>query len=1279
MRVAPRINLTEQQRTELEAMTRATNAPARLAQRARIILLAANGEQNKTIAPQLGISRAQVARWRERYAMSGLDGILQDLPRGAPPVKVDVERLAMLTSCEKTGVPRRWSTRSLAAELGVSATCVSRHWRAAGVKPGASRHVGAMPVQQMAGAAAAPIAPEATSPEIVALYAAPPVHALVLSIADPTDSDAAALPPQHGVYHMRTLPAHQRSLAVSLMTALTMFEGGLPGAPGSDVHHEALASFLDKAQAAAAPGCRLLVLAVSNAGPYDAPLQHWLQGHPRISVQLAPNSASWLRMVQRFLRDAQAGRPGGFPAGIPELLAAVEAAVRAGSGAPYQWIRTTAGARYEPAAADPAGFEPTAPPSPAGWTAPAAQSRERPPIASAKVLPPRGARQLMPREMLLNRLLEARRQRCVVIQGQAGSGKTSTLMAWRKAILPLGYDVCWLSLAAEDDEPARFFDYLLASIGEVDPTAASEAARVVGADCGEAAIELWVIILVRALAQRQRKLVLMIDDLHHIADTRILQALQWLLDYAPAPLHLAFSSRSAIELSMERLRLQGTLAEFDMRDLRFSPDESERFLREQLGAIGSNDAAALHALTDGWVAGLQLFAIDLRTRQGGRPALTRMQDAGAFAGYFEREVLARLTPADLDMLVSVAICQRFCAPLCADIVGRPAATAPIQSRLGQMVACHLFITSEGGADHETWYRIHPLLREALLERLSERGEAGQRALHKAAWRWFDRHSHIDEAVFHAVKAGHADTAASMVEGCAQALLSRGQLRQLAGLMRMLPAEQVEQRFGLHVVNAYMQIYARDFDQLQRSLDQMESQHDKLNASERYALCLLRAGLALQLDNTDAAAAMLPRLLEVPADIDDFTWHARGNVLSWLLTARGEYDLARRVLEEAELRTGAHRSGQLGRCIHAISLAREGKIKQAGKIVREVMEEAERRGAAYLGLACMAAGLLADTLYELNEAEAACQLLEPRIDMLERVSLPEIVLRAYLALSNSHWLAGRHSQALTYLDRLETYAVRYGLDRLLVEALVLRLRRHLQRDEMERASVVLECVRGVAGRYAGAGPERASQTALTAARAGVDMALHTKDYANAIERIQLLLAGSEQQLGTVSLRLQLAIARLGLGQQQAARQDFVHAVREGHRLGLTRTLLDVLESAPDMLIRLGRDAVPDPVLAFYVERLQQTSGSAAARQGQVPSCADAGLMAALSEREREILELLAQAMSNKKIAKVLNLSTETVKWHLKNVYAKLGVGGRGGAAARLRDLGGGTIQPAIRTA
>ncbi|RDK05217.1 serine/threonine protein kinase [Cupriavidus lacunae] len=1277
MRVAPQILLSEQERTELESLAAAADSTPRLAQRARIILLAASGEQNKEIAPRLGIGRAQVARWRERYALTGLTGILQDLPRGAPPVKVDLARLVALAGQRHNGSTRSWSTRRLATELGVSAASVSRHWRATGLAGAGTSEPRNPRTHDFSGSA----------PEIVGVYMAPPEHALVLS-SDQGDaaeavSDAGM---QQGMQQgMRAPPAHQRGLGASLLTALqvpAVFEAGAftAGNACATARHAGWLAFLRELEAVTPVGKTLRVIADNHASHHHAEVQQWLRQHPRIRVELAAGGAGWLRAVQRMLRDAQAGRPDcGFPAGIPEVVAAIEAATQAGASMPYSWLRRAplAAPDASPAAVPGAGEGAQHCAAPHDNTTQAkglavtteAAGRTIWPIASAKVLPPRGARQLMPREALMARLLDARRQRCVVIQGQAGSGKTSTMIAWRKAMISLGYDVCWLSLAVEDNEPARFFDCLLASIAEADVAAVREASLVVAGDCDEAAIELWVITLVQALARRQRELVLIIDDLDHLTDARILQALQWLLDYAPPQLHLALSSRSALVLSLERLRLQGTLAEFDMRDLRFAPQESERFLREQLGGIDSDVAATLHALTDGWVAGLQLLAIDLRSRQDTQYLPAQVRDVRAFTSYFEREVLVRLAPADLDMLTRVAICQRVCAPLCAAVLGDPRAVAQLKARLCQLVADNLFITVIGSHDRETWYRIHPLLREALLNRLAAQGEDAARALHATAWRWFDARGEIDDAVFHAVRAGDVDAAAGMVQACARTLLERGELVQLAGLLRQLPLDEVRRRFGLHTVLAYVQLYSRDFDALRRSLEQMESQQATMDPCERYSLRLLRAGLALQLDDTDAAAALLPDLWEPPANADDFARYARGNVVSWLLTTRGEYDLARGVLEETHLPAEAPRNGQLARCIHAISLAREGRLRHACKIVGEVMEEAERFGAAYVGLACMAAGLLADALYELDETEAACQLLAPRIGVLERVSLPEVVLRAHMVLSNAHWLAGRRAQALASLDRLDAYAGRYGLDRLQAESLALRLRRHLQQGEMERATVALEQVQAIAARNAGGGRQRAAITAAVAARAHIEMALHTKDYAAAVERAQLLAASPHgaQALCAASLSLQLAMARMGLGEAQAARKDFAQAMRHGHRLGLTRTLLDAAGGVAGALAAFVGEDIADPVLGFYIRRLLAGTGSAGAAPGPSPRAAPAGPIDALSEREREILDLLAQAMSNKKIARVLNVSAETVKWHLKNIYAKLGVSGRGGAAARLRDL------------
>lgn len=135
VRVAPAIVLTNEQQSELARCARSKRSSVRLAQRARIVLLAAQGLQNKEIAEQLGIGRVQVARWRERYLEFGVPGIERDLPRGAPPAKVDAAKLVELTTQTTPKAATHWSTRKMGAVLGVSPSTVMRHWQAHGLKP----------------------------------------------------------------------------------------------------------------------------------------------------------------------------------------------------------------------------------------------------------------------------------------------------------------------------------------------------------------------------------------------------------------------------------------------------------------------------------------------------------------------------------------------------------------------------------------------------------------------------------------------------------------------------------------------------------------------------------------------------------------------------------------------------------------------------------------------------------------------------------------------------------------------------------------------------------------------------------------------------------------------------------------------------------------------------------------------------------------------------------------------------------------------------------------
>ena len=714
------------------------------------------------------------------------------------------------------------------------------------------------------------------------------------------------------------------------------------------------------------------------------------------------------------------------------------------------------------------------------------------PIASTKLSPPRGAR-LMPRDALLARMLDARRKRCLLLQGPAGCGKTSMLVTWRQALIGLDFDIAWLSLSAEDNELGRFFDCLLASLAEVDPAIGREVAYLMGHGSDASAVEHWIIKLVQGMSGRARELVLILDDLHHIEDPRVAQALQWLLDYAPPNLHLAIGSRAAAPFATARLRALEQLAEFDLRDLRFTREESEQFLRERLEAIGTSDARSLHELTDGWVAGLQLFVVDLKTKRGGDHAHVKLRDARAFAAYFEREVLVRLAPDDLNLLTRVAVCNRFCASLCATLLGEPQALARMTSRLVRLDRDNLFISQVSGHDLETWYRIHPLLREVLQARASGLGEETVRALHGVAWRWFSARGYIDEAVRHAVQAGEAAAATDMVEACAEDLFARGALSRLAGLMRRLPVERVQASFRLLLLTAYLQMYARDLDALRGSLRRMESNPGAIEQRQRYSVSLLRGCLAMQCDDTDAVQAIQPELLAIPDDADAFALVGRSHVLAWMFMYRGEYARAEEMLEQGARHSAGSGRHLVGRCLAGMRFALEGRMGEAEGVIRETLREAERPEAPDIGIVCMAAGLLGEVLYEFNELEAVCSLLEDRIDLLERISIPDTVLRAMVALAGAQWMLGRRTEALARMQRLEHYAVRQDLPRLLAYALAVRLRWHAKLGNVEMAQTLLTRIVALGERYADANPGVGADIHRCVERARAEASLYWKDF------------------------------------------------------------------------------------------------------------------------------------------------------------------------------------------
>lgn len=319
MRVAPEIVLTEDERTKLLKLTSSRLTSVRLSQRAQIVLLAAEGLQNLQIAEHLGIGRIQVARWRRRYGQRRLSGIERDLPRGAPPKKVDLAQLVELTTQSKPEAATHWSSRKMAAKLGVHATTISRHWKAAGLKPHIVRgfKVSRDPkfVEKLE--------------DIVGLYMAPPEHALVLccdekSQVQALDRTQPGLPLKKGRAATMTHD-YKRNGTTTLFAALNVLDGQVIGQCQQRHTHAEWLKFLKKIDRET-PKDKTLHLIADNYATHKHPVvQEWLAKHPRFVMHFTPTSASWLNMVERFFRDITTERlRRGVFTSVPELITAID-------------------------------------------------------------------------------------------------------------------------------------------------------------------------------------------------------------------------------------------------------------------------------------------------------------------------------------------------------------------------------------------------------------------------------------------------------------------------------------------------------------------------------------------------------------------------------------------------------------------------------------------------------------------------------------------------------------------------------------------------------------------------------------------------------------------------------------------------------------------------------------------------------------------------------------------------------------------------------------------
>jgi len=319
MRKASVIELDDAQREKLMRLAHSNTSEVRLARRASIVLLAAEGLDNYRIGEMLGVGRIQAGRWRERYAAGGLPAIERDLPRGGRKPKVDAAEIVRLTTQTKPEGATQWSTRTLAAVAGVSDTTIQRIWQAHGLKPHRVKRFKVSRDPKFA----------EKLEDIVGLYMSPPEHALVLccdekSQVQALDRTQPGLPLKPGRAATMTHD-YKRNGTTTLFAAMNTLDGTIISRCEQRHRHVEWLDFLRQINRET-PDEKSLHLICDNYATHKHPkVKEWLAKHPRFHVHFTPTSASWLNMVERFFRDITTERlRNGVFRSVPDLTAAIK-------------------------------------------------------------------------------------------------------------------------------------------------------------------------------------------------------------------------------------------------------------------------------------------------------------------------------------------------------------------------------------------------------------------------------------------------------------------------------------------------------------------------------------------------------------------------------------------------------------------------------------------------------------------------------------------------------------------------------------------------------------------------------------------------------------------------------------------------------------------------------------------------------------------------------------------------------------------------------------------
>jgi LuxR family transcriptional regulator, maltose regulon positive regulatory protein len=877
-------------------------------------------------------------------------------------------------------------------------------------------------------------------------------------------------------------------------------------------------------------------------------------------------------------------------------------------------------------------------------------------MLATKLTPPRPPIRLVSRPRLFARLDAGTRQLLTLVSAPAGAGKTTLLASWSSSGHPPG-PVAWLSLDTGDNEPARFWAYVLTALCRSGGVPAEAGLRSLAPP--PRADETFLPLLVTALAELPTPVVLVLDDVQDLTDTAVFNGLALLLRLAPPQLRLVLASRLDPPLPLQRLLVSGQLAEVRSADLAFTVAEVADLLDEYeyRQRLSEDDVVMLQARTEGWAAGLRLAALSLQDQPDPHRFVAELAgDDKSIADYLLGEVLDR-QPEDLrSFLLRTCIVEELNGDLADALTGG----SDGEWTLARLERANAFVTALG--PRRGTYRYHNLFATLLQYELRRRAPDQIVELHRRAARWYAARGQAADAIQETLRADNWPEAAELIAEHGLGLILRGDAATFRSLVGRLPADlQADPELAL--LGAVDGIVSADPETATACLQRAQQQEAPLREDRRGRFALLlavvKAALAWQLGDLDEAQAAGHEALalQAQAGVGDASDDARAVTLSSLGSAElwaGRMDVAEDHLREGQataLRCGLD-SLQLACTSQLAALhALRGELDQAFRLGQDAVDLAGQRGRSSSTQAAGGYLALAWVHYHRDELLEAGRYLEQAAAVSGTRPRPvTLALASLQARLQGAWgdLDGSLATVASTRRELTGWRPPAHLWRWLV----------LTEAELRSAGGQAQSARALLAGLQGSGPLWAWEATALAR-----LQLAEGDPAAATTTVAPCLDGTAPAgLLTVPSEAWLldALARDALADRDRAAASLERALTLAEQGGFRRSFLDAGAPARSMLARY-RHRVPTS-WSYLDELLQASTESARASTASPPTLIDP-----LTERERIVLRYLPSLMTYEEIATDLYVSLNTVKSHAHGIFRKLGVTGRRQAVRSAREL------------